>query len=269
MEIKVGFSIFYSGIIVTLQKINMDTTLILPAFIAGLVSFLMPCTFPLVPSFLAFVAGTTKEDRGLNPKKFVVIRNAVAFVVGFAVVFVFFGVITGLVGNTFGEYKQVLNKISGLMIVLFGIVLLDLTRFKFLNRSRGIKLPTTLKPGRVGSSMLIGVGLGFGWTPCVGPLLGSILLLASSSDTIFEGGFLLSIFSLGLGLPFILLAILGEKYISLIRKHNNFLSYMNKIGGLFLILIGTLQFFDKMGIISKFAFDIGEYISYSKLIDYL
>ncbi len=247
----------------------MDASLIIPAFVAGLVSFLMPCTFPLVPSFLAFIAGTTKDDSKTNPRRFVIVRNALAFVLGFSIVFVFFGVIAGLVGNTLGEYKVLLNRISGLMIVLFGIVLLDLSKFKFLSITRSIKLPNTLKPGRVVSSMLIGVGLGFGWTPCVGPLLGSILLLASSSDTIFQGGFLLSIFSLGLGMPFIILAILGEKYISLIRKHNNFLNYMNKIGGLFLILIGLLQFFDKLGIISKFAFDIGDYISYSRLIDYL
>lgn len=247
----------------------MDASLIVPAFVAGLVSFLMPCTFPLVPSFLAFIAGTSKDGSEITTKKFLIIRNAIAFVIGFAIIFVFFGIIAGLVGNTFGEYKLILNKVSGLMIVLFGIVLLDLTKFRFLNTTKAIKLPNTLKPGRVGSSMLIGVGLGFGWTPCVGPLLGSILLLASSSDTMLQGGFLLSIFSLGLGLPFILLAILGQKYISMIRKHTKFLNYMNKVGGLFLILIGFLQFFDKVGIISKFAFDIGDYISYSRLIDFL
>ncbi|HRP36437.1 MAG TPA: cytochrome c biogenesis CcdA family protein [Candidatus Dojkabacteria bacterium] len=237
----------------------MDYSLIIPAFIAGLASFFMPCTFPLVPSFLAFVSGSGKAEK-LNT-----LKNAFFFILGFSLVFVFFGIIAGLIGNHLGQYRVMLSRVGGVVIIIFGLLLMDVIKINSLKKSFKIKLPKLLKPGTPRSSFLVGSSIGLGWSPCIGPILGSILLLASTSSTVWQGAILLLSFSLGLGLPFFLTALFGVTILNKIYNRKNILKYINLIGGILLVLLGLMQLTDKL------SFFMGKFyqIDSSFLLDYL
>lgn len=227
----------------------MDFSLIIPSFIAGLASFIMPCTFPLVPSFIAFVSGGKKlgeDSLSSRDQKVRTLINSLTFILGFSLVFIFFGIIAGLIGNHLGQYRIVLGKVGGIIIIVFGLLLMDVIKIKSLQKSFKIKLPKLLKPGTPGSSFLVGSSIGLGWSPCIGPILGSILLLASTSSTVWQGAILLFSFSVGLGLPFFLTALFGVTILNKIYNRKNILKYINLIGGILLVLLGLMQLTDKL-----------------------
>ncbi len=171
-------------------------SLILPAFIAGILTFLAPCTLPLVPAFLAFISGASAKELQ-DPIRLPQIRrkvflNGIFYVIGFSTVFVLLGVLFGIGGAGLVKYQDVLEKVGGVFILFFGLYLIGILERipqlrAILSSEHRLRLPSSLKPGTASSSFIFGATFAFGWTPCVGPILGSILLLASSTATVGQG----------------------------------------------------------------------------------
>lgn len=233
----------------------MDWSLILPAFIAGFLTFLAPCTFPLVPGYLGFISGVSLQDlqdpKKQHQAKHQIMLNGFLYVVGFSVVFMLLGSVFGAAGSFLAEYRLWLSKIGGVFVIFFGLYLMhvfNLKWFSFLQRERRFNVAGKLAPGKPTSSLMFGMTFAFGWTPCIGPVLGSILILASTSSTVFQGTFLLFMFSLGLAVPFLLIA-LGAGHAALyVKKLSKYLNIISFIGGIFLVFLGILLLTDNFGV---------------------
>ena len=191
----------------------MPSQLIIPAFIAGLFTFLAPCTFPLVPGYLGFISGTSAADlrdpNRLHAVRWKIFLNGLLYVVGFSAVFILLGSLFGLGGAALVRYRIWLSRIGGVFVIFFGLYMMNLLRLpflKFLNTDTHIRATQWIRPGNPVSSFLFGATFAFGWTPCLGPILGSVLFLASTSGTVGQGAFLLAIFSLGLAVPFLIIS---------------------------------------------------------------
>ena len=211
--------------------IELSLTFVLSSFVAGVLTFLAPCTLPLVPGYLGFISGVPPEDLEDPAKaKFArrkIFLNGVFFVVGFSIVFVVFGTLAGLIGQELVAYRVWLTRIGGVLVILFGLFMLGALKIPFLQSDKRLKMPKFLKVGKPSSSLVVGGAFAFGWTPCVGPILGSILLLAGTSTTALEGGLLLLIFSVGLAVPFLLVALLYSKATQYIPKVSRYLKVVS------------------------------------------
>jgi cytochrome c-type biogenesis protein len=208
--------------------------------LAGLLSFLSPCVLPIVPGYLCFIAGTSL-DKALDNQETLrsnTLKYSISFVFGFSSIFVLMGASATYLSSLLYEYFDYLRIIGGTIIIIFGIHFTQIIQFSFLNSDTRIQI-NNYKPGLVGS-FIVGLSFAFGWTPCIGPILGSVLSVAASSETISEGTFLLILYSAGLGIPFILAAYgIGTflKFLSRIRKHIRTIEIFT---GLLLILFGIL-----------------------------
>jgi cytochrome c-type biogenesis protein len=235
-------------------------TLAPAAFIAGLLMFLAPCTLPIVPGYLAFISGTSAGDAykktGGGAKRSKVLINALAFVLGFSVIFILLGTFAGAVGSFLGPWRDTLGRVAGALIILFGLTMLGVIRISALQAERHFALPHFLTIGRFESSLLIGALFALGWSPCIGPILGSILLLASNSTTAAQGAFLLGVFSFGLGVPFILTALLLDKANAMFAKSGKLANFFSIVGGVLLLVIGFLMLFGNMGLLVDWGFSI-------------
>ncbi len=191
----------------------MHVGLVIAAFVAGLFTFLAPCTLPLVPAYLAFISGVSLKDLADDNKaraaRRKILANSLLYVLGFSVVFIFFGILFGVGGESLRQYRPMLQRIGGILVIFFGLYMMKVFRlpgFQFLDSERRFPAARIIKPGNPLSSFLFGSVFALGWTPCIGPILGSILTLAAASATVVQGGLLLAVFSLGLGVPFIAIA---------------------------------------------------------------
>jgi cytochrome c-type biogenesis protein len=243
--------------------------LIVSAFVAGLITFLAPCTLPLVPAYLGFISGVGQEDLQ-DPVKAKAARrkiflNGVFFVLGFSVIFIIFGTLAGLLGQGLTVYRIWLTRIGGGLIIIFGLFMLDVFRLPFLNTERRSRTPSFIKIGKPSSSFVIGSAFAFGWTPCVGPILGSILLLASASTTALQGAFLLTVFSIGLAIPFLLVAAGISKATQYIEKISGYLKWASIVGGIFLIALGVLLITNNFVLLIQYGFQFFEFINYEGL----
>src|SRR3989344_8277105 len=209
----------------------LDPFILAPAaFLAGVLMFLAPCTLPIVPGYLAFIA----VNRGG------VMRNAVAFVLGFSIVFIGLGAFAGALGGLIAPWREGLVMAGGAALILFGLVMIGL-RVPLLSRQTSIAAPKWLSIGHPSSSFLIGALFALGWSPCVGPVLGTVLLFASTSSTALQGAVLLGIFSIGLGLPFLLTAFMLERAQNAFARWSGFANALSKVGGLVLVVLGVLM----------------------------
>ena len=251
--------------------------LIIPAFIAGIITFLAPCTLPLVPAYLGFISGTAASDlkdpakaQGARRRIFL---NGLFFMVGVTVVFVVFGTLAGLLGQALAPWRIWLTRIGGAFVILFGLYMTGILKVSFLNSifgvERKVKLPFTIKKGNPISSMTLGASFAFGWTPCVGPILGSILLLASTPTTAFQGGFLLFVFSMGLAVPFLIIAAGFGTLSTKISKITKYLKWVEIIGGIFLILLGYLLITNNFSLLISYGYQWLDFINYDALLNYL
>jgi len=208
--------------------------------LAGLLSFLSPCVLPIVPGYLCFIAGTSL-DKALDSQEVLrinILKYAISFVLGFSTVFVIMGASATYLSSLLYEYFDYLRIIGGIIIIIFGIHFTQLIQLPFLNSDTRIQI-NNYKPGLIGS-YIVGLSFAFGWTPCIGPILGSVLSVAASSENISEGTFLLVLYSAGLGVPFVIAAYgIGAflKFLSKIRKHIRTIEIFT---GLLLILFGVL-----------------------------
>ncbi len=233
-----------------MPEFNLAITI--SAFIAGVLTFFAPCTLPLVPAFLGIISGARIEDlKNQEIAKMArrqIFKNAVFYVLGFSIIFILFGVAFSYLG-TLNVIRELLEKVGGLLIIAFGLVLLGWLKIPWLDSDKQIAVPKLFQRVSSANSFLLGAVFALGWSPCVGPLLGSILLLASTSGTVVEGTFLLVVFSVGLGVPFLLTALLIGKAFSAFRKWSTFISFINKIAGVFLVVIGFLLILGKFALV--------------------
>jgi len=244
------------------------TELIIPSFFAGLLTFLAPCTLPLVPGYLAFISGArTEEERERNKNK--IFWNGVAFIVGFSLVFVVLGTIAGLIGTAFASYQIWISRIAGVSIIAFGLFMVGILKIPLLNQEQRLKAPKIFKQGNLFGSFLFGSAFSLGWTPCVGPILGSILLLAGTGGTALQGALLLGIFSLGLAIPFLIIAFSVSKSEIYLNKISKYLNVVSVVGGVFLIILGTLVLTGNMAVFLSWSYRALQFLHYDRLIEYL
>mgnify|MGYP001498037049 FL=1 len=205
------------------------------AFGAGLISFLSPCVLPLIPGYIAYISGSSLNE--LLEKKDVNLLPIILFTFGFSIVFIIFGASATFLGKFLLSNSFPLRIIAGVIIIFFSLHLIGIINIKFLNYEKKIYAD---RNNTVFSSIIIGMAFAFGWTPCIGPILGSILILASTTENIGKGIFLLSSYSLGLALPFILSGYLIQKFILLSKNIKKKMNVITKVGGILLFLTGIL-----------------------------
>jgi cytochrome c-type biogenesis protein len=223
---------------------------ILTAFVGGIISFLSPCVLPLVPPYLAYLGGTTLdrisgEEAEVDPRLARrVFISACFFVLGLGTVFVSLGMTASALGQTLLQYKELLGQISGGIIIVLGLHFLNVIRIPLLNREARFDGPA--QAGSLGTSYVIGVAFAFGWTPCIGPILGAILTLAAQQETLMSGTSLLVVYSMGLGVPFLVAAAFIGPFVRWARGFRRHLGLVEKLMGVLLIVVGlmmmTLQF---------------------------
>ena len=205
------------------------------AFGAGLISFLSPCVLPLIPGYIAYISGSSLNE--LLEKKDVNLLPIILFTFGFSIVFIIFGASATFLGKFLLSNSFPLRIIAGVTIIFFSLHLIGIINIKFLNYEKKIYAD---RNNTVFSSIIIGMAFAFGWTPCIGPILGSILILASTTENIGKGIFLLSSYSLGLAIPFILSGYLIQKFILLSKNIKKKMNVITKVGGILLFLTGIL-----------------------------
>ena len=208
---------------------------LLVAFGAGLISFLSPCVLPLIPGYISYISGSSLNE--LVQKKNVDLTPIILFTVGFSIVFIIFGAASTYLGQVLLQNSYELRIAAGLVIVLLSLHILGLINIKFLNYEKRIQ---TKDNNNFYSPVLIGMAFAFGWTPCIGPILGSILVLAATEESINNGILLLIFYSLGLALPFILSGYLIQKFLIFSRKFKKNINLVTKIGGIVLLITGVL-----------------------------
>jgi cytochrome c-type biogenesis protein len=245
---------------------------IISAFIAGLLMFLAPCTLPLVPAYLAFISGVKQDEltgEHADKTRRHIMHNGLAFVLGFSTIFILFGILAGLFGTFIGEFRGILTQIGGVFIIIFGLMMLNLIKIAPLMREHTLTMPASLTPGRPSSAFLIGSTFALGWTPCVGPVLASVLLLATTSTTVVQGGLLLAVFSLGLSVPFLATAFLYSRASTTIARYAHVTKWVSVIGGVFLIFIGILLLTDNFGLTVEYGYKIFNFFGIDGLFNYL
>jgi cytochrome c-type biogenesis protein len=218
------------------------------AFAAGIFSFLSPCVLPLIPSYLSFVSGISLErmrsDQPLSRARWRVVLNAIAFIVGFSLVFVSLGASASFLGSLFLEYRNVIRVVGGLLILFVGLYLLGL--FKVAAFERYLQFNLKDKPAGYLGSILVGITFAVAWTPCVGPVLGAILALAGSSAELDRGVLLLASYAAGLALPFFLSAIAVNSFFQFSQAFRRYIHAFHVAGGVLLVLAGLLLLTDYM-----------------------
>ncbi|MBI2618003.1 sulfite exporter TauE/SafE family protein [Candidatus Kaiserbacteria bacterium] len=253
--------------------IEIGIGFIVASFFAGLLTFLAPCTLPLVPAYLGFISGVDQEALK-NPETAEAARrkiflNGLSFIVGFSLIFIVFGVLAGILGTALAPYRIWLARIGGILVILFGLFMLGFFKLPFFQTDKRIPIPKWLTLGKPSSSLFIGGTFALGWTPCVGPILGSILLLAGTSGTALAGGLMLSVFSIGLAIPFLLIALAFSKATVYIEKISKYLKAVSVVGGVFLILLGLLLATDNFGLTIQYGYELFDFINYDRLLEYL
>lgn len=215
---------------------------LLVALSAGFISFLSPCILPMIPSYLAFITGISleelsHEDKLKNVRK-VVILNSLLFILGFSIIFIALGASATFVGRFLADNIRWFEIIGGVIVILLGLHFAGVFKFAFLERERKIHLQN--KPLGFLGTILVGMAFGAGWTPCVGPILGAILTMAATTQNILKGILLLSVYSIGLGIPFLIAGLLIHKFFEYFKSVRKYFKVITAVGGVLLIIIGVL-----------------------------
>ncbi len=215
---------------------------LMAAFLAGLVSFASPCVLPLVPSYVMYMTGLSLDQlTGAGEQDGVrksIILNALLFIAGFSGVFVAFGASASALGQFLADYQDLVRNIGGVLIVLFGLYLMGVMKPTFLTRERRVWFHS--RPAGYVGSVLIGAAFAAGWTPCVGPVLGTVLMYAGTTETIWDGVTLLLYYSLGLGLPMFVVALGVDRFLFYYKKVRGYLGPVSVVSGMILVVFGIV-----------------------------
>jgi len=212
----------------------MNTTLSI-AFLAGLISFLSPCVLPLIPGYISYISGTSFEKIGEKENNLVVIKT-IFFTLGFSLVFISLGSTASFLGNFFLTNSDILRISAGIIIIFFSLQLMGIVNFKFMNKD--LRIFTGKYSDNLGFPLIVGAAFAFGWTPCIGPILGSILTLAAIEESLSKSILLLSFYSLGLAIPFIVSGILINRFLFFSKYLRKYVVIITKTGGCILLLTG-------------------------------
>ena len=221
------------------------------ALIAGLLSFFSPCILPLIPAYFTFITGFSLDElteaRGTRVRVRIIL-STLSYVLGFSMIFILMGASASFLGGAIFEYRDWIRIIGGVAIMLFGIHMTGLLRFKALEFERRLNIQK--KPLHFLGTFIVGMAFGAGWSPCIGPLLGSILIVAGNQDTVAQGIGLLSVYAAGLAIPFLVLSIFIDSLIALIKKVSWSIKYINMTAGVLLLILGLLLVTNKLNLIS-------------------
>ena len=221
------------------------------AFGAGLISFLSPCVLPLIPGYISFISGASLNE--LLEKKIINPAPLILFSLGFSFVFIIFGAAASFLGQLLLENSNTLRIVAGLIIIVFSFQLIGIININFLNFEKKIY---TQKNKNIWFSFVVGMAFGFGWTPCIGPILGSILALASTEETILRAIILLSFYSLGLAIPFVLSGYLIQRFLMFSKNFKKNINLVSKIGGLILLITGILILTNQLQVLGYYILNI-------------
>ncbi|OQW64877.1 MAG: cytochrome C biogenesis protein [Nitrospira sp. ST-bin4] len=237
---------------------------LIAAFSAGLLSFVSPCVLPLVPSYISYITGLSVEqltDASERVKfKKAIVLNSLLFIAGFSSVFIAFGASASLLGQVLITYQDHIRRFGGVLIVVFGLYLLGILNLNFLKMEHRFQFRS--RPAGYLGSFLIGVAFAAGWTPCVGPVLGSILLYASTTDSLVSGVVLLTSYSLGLGLPLFLTALGVDRFLAYFKQARAYLWGVSTVSGVFLVVVGVMIYANSLTMVTSFLerYGIGWYL---------
>ncbi|MBI5878506.1 MAG: sulfite exporter TauE/SafE family protein [Chloroflexi bacterium] len=225
------------------------------AFVAGILSFVSPCCLPLVPAYLSYITGVSVEDfssEAVAHRRTQIFMSAVAFAVGLALVFTLvFGTTATLLGQVLYDYKDWFEKIAGALVIVFGLHMLGVIHIGFFEQEKRMDFTKRRAPGFLGA-MLMGAAFGIGWTPCVGPILGGIITMASQANRMFDGMVLLLVYGLGLGVPFVLAGILIGQLTQVLSRIKRYMRVANYASGALLIFMGLLLMTSQMTAITVY-----------------
>ena len=221
------------------------------AFGAGLISFLSPCVLPLIPGYISYISGERLGDIVEKQKK--ILLKTILFSLGFSLVFISFGATASFVGNLLLEYSNSLRIVAGLVIIIFSLQLIGILNLNFLNKEK--RIYTKNYSNNLFFPLMVGAAFGFGWTPCIGPVLGSILALAATESSIGKGILLLSFYSLGLAIPFVLSGYGISKFLEFSKNFKKNIRRISILGGIILLITGVLIITNKLQMIGYFLLE--------------
>lgn len=234
------------------------------AFMAGFLSFVSPCVLPLVPSYVSYITGLSVEQLASVDARHrfrrAIVLNSLLFIAGFSCVFIAFGAAASLVGQVLFEYQDFIRKFGGVLIVIFGLYLLGVINLNFLQTEKRFHFST--RPVGYLGSFLIGVAFAAGWTPCVGPVLGTILMYASTTDGLMDGVTLLTFYSVGLGLPLFATAMGVDRFLDYFKQVRTYLWGVSAVSGVLLVVVGVMIYANSLTMITSFLdrYGIGWYL---------
>ena len=230
----------------------MESVSLLAAFGAGFLSFVSPCVLPVVPGYLSFVSGATVEDLskggGTQGRRWAIMADIVAFVLGFSVVFIILGASATALGSLLLSKLAILSKIAGVAVIILGLHMLGVFKLNALYREKRFNIESK-RLGVIGS-FVIGIAFAFGWTPCIGPILGGILAYASTQETVGQGMGLLAVYSAGLGIPFIIAGLSMDAFFRMTGRFKRHFRAIEVASGVLLITVGVLIFTNRLSLIS-------------------
>jgi cytochrome c-type biogenesis protein len=241
---------------------QLDFPLLMVAAGAGLLSFISPCVLPLLPAYLGYITGYSAEQLATQREVSVrtqVLLHSLAFVAGLAIVFTLLGASATLLGRTLLRNLELVSRVGGLLVIIFGLHTLGLVRIPLLYQEKRVNLPLPSKGGLLGA-LVLGAVFAAGWTPCVGPFLASLLTLASQEQTVGQGMLLLFVYSLGLGTPFVLAGLATERSLAVVGSLKRHLRLVEIVSGALLVLMGLLLFTERLSLLSSWltrVFGIG------------
>lgn len=232
----------------------MENVTIITAFVFGLLSFISPCVLPIVPGYLSFISGVSFDEmqktgnRASIRKK--ILLNALFFIFGFSLVFIGLGASATAIGQFLHKQINIISKVAGVIIIIFGLHMIGVFKIPFLNYEK--RFHTEGKKLSLFGAFIVGLAFAFGWTPCIGPILAAILAIASQQETVGQGMILLTFYSLGLGIPFLLTGLSITIFYNGFNKFKRHLHKVEIVGGILLVLVGVLIFTNYLTILSSY-----------------
>lgn len=236
------------------------------ALIGGLLTFFAPCTLPLIPAYLAFIGGSSVEGQKKRFSRHRLFLNATFFVFGFSVVFILFGLASGTLGKFFVLNRLLISQVGGVLVCFFGLSLLGV-----FPKMKGFshQVPAFVSTGSPFGGFTLGFLFALGWSPCLGPILGTILILAGTGATAFSGALLLATYSLGLAIPFLIVALLYGSAFTYVAKLHSYLPVISKVGAVLIIAIGVLLIVGQFGILNSWAQYITGPLGFDRFGDFM
>jgi len=232
---------------------NPENVSVIVAFVAGILSFLSPCVLPLVPSYLSYITGMSLEEmedaRLLKKGRLAIFISALFFVLGLSTIFILLGAPLIFLSRVLSKYIYLFQRVGGAIVIFFGLYILGVLKINFLSRDRRTLLDLKKTRLKYLGAFLIGCAFGFAWSPCLGPILSSILILSATSQTAAKGFLLLTTYSLGLAIPFLISALALNLFLSFLSRFRGFMGVVHKVSGLVLIFIGFLIFTDRFSLV--------------------